>query len=351
MDNSVTDFFPEHQRPGLFRSLAWLNAWQQHWGDSVGVAPLLIDAKNPADSLYCVREKIKGVVLVRTAFPMGIPTAGARSIRSEYFCFAKREQDSLAAILRYFNNLRACRWDQFLVPDLLLTSNEYPLLLEQAKARSFKVVERERSTTYAVALQGISFNDYLAGLGKNTRLKLFNRRKNLQALGDVVIENCWPNIETFWQTLNDFHQQRWGKPCYEGRQQAFITTVVTDLHAGGHEVIFSTLKVNGRVVSVMFDVCVNGRQYNIQSGYLENFAHNISLGTLHLGYQIESAFNNSTIEFYDFMAGTGKNNDYKGAIANCRDEFVTLVIVRNPFLKLVYALYGQLQAWRAKRDA
>src|SRR5690606_40849246 len=71
----------------------------------------------------------------------------------------------------------------------------------------------------------------------------------------------------------------------------------------------------------VFDISYQGRKYNLQTGYQENFHKSISLGTLHFGYQIEAAFRDPDVAFYDFMAGKGKNSDYKKSLANCSDEF------------------------------
>jgi hypothetical protein len=88
----------------------------------------------------------------------------------------------------------------------------------------------------------------------------------------------------------------------------------------------------------VLDINVNGRVYNLQSGYLENFAKGISLGTLHFGYQIEAAFKSEKVGFYDFMAGNGKNSNYKASLANKTAQFNTVILVRNPILKMLYKI-------------
>ena len=109
------------------------------------------------------------------------------------------------------------------------------------------------------------------------------------------------------------------------------------------EVDFSVMSVSDTPVSVVFDIRYQGRQYNFQSGYQENYCKSVALGTLHFGYQIEAAFNNPAIQFYDFMAGKGKNCDYKKKLVNRTDEFATLLLVRSHWLKQAYKLQSLLR--------
>ena len=54
-------------------------------------------------------------------------------------------------------------------------------------------------------------------------------------------------------------------------------------------------------MSVLYDIQAGGRVYNLQAGYEESFHHKLSLGTLHLGYAIEQAFQVSSISRYDLL--------------------------------------------------
>ena len=103
------------------------------------------------------------------------------------------------------------------------------------------------------------------------------------------------------------------------------------------------MSVSDTPVSVVFDIRYQGRQYNFQSGYQENYCKSVALGTLHFGYQIEAAFNNPAIQFYDFMAGKGKNCDYKKKLVNRTDEFATLLLVRSHWLKQAYKLQSLIR--------
>lgn len=334
-------FFPESQRPGLFRSSAWLSAWNESWSDHQAIKSLsnVASISNLDNEVYLTRSLKRGLIPQTTAFPLGVSVAGVPSVRSEYFFFPASNEAIHDRVENYLNKVLEYNWNQFYLPDILVSSPEYPALLDLARSKDLYVVSANLDNTYGILTTDLlGFDEYLRGLGKNTRLKLFNKRKNLNALGAVSVENIWPDKERFFKLLDNFHEQRWGKPCYRGRNITFIEKLLEKLIEQGHEVDLSVLSMNQTPVSVLLDVRVNGRQYNLQSGYLENYVKNISLGTLHFGYQIETAFSNTRVDFYDFMAGRGKHSDYKKLMATHNDQLASLFLVRSHWLKLFYKI-------------
>lgn len=334
MTQALKHFFPQHHRFGLFRSAAWQEAWREHWGHHPAITPLTEDSNTPAE-FYRFREFKRGLLPIRTAFPTGVSSSATRSIRSEYFCFSRSRSNLKSDVAAYLNSALPHGWDQLYLPDLLAESEDHLALLEVANEAGLYVREQEREAVFAVDLRQGSFDDYVTSLGKNTRLKLFNRRIRLAQEGSVKVENIWPDREAFYALLNDFHQQRWGKPCYQGRNLDFIDSLLIGLVQEGKKVDLSVMTVAGKPVSVALDITAQGRCYNLQSGYLEDFVKGVSLGTLHFGYQIESAYKEGA-DIYDFMAGNGKNRQYKASLATTQSEFVSLMLVRNPVLKLAY---------------
>ncbi len=87
-------------------------------------------------------------------------------------------------------------------------------------------------TTYAYAdvsyylnIKG-QFQDYTKNLGKNTRLKLLNRRKNLQQIGEVTYKRMLAgNIDEQFALLNQLHKKRWGKAIFANKRLEFNKTV------------------------------------------------------------------------------------------------------------------------------
>lgn len=343
MKQAPSDFFLASHQPGLFRSSAWLTAWKETWGTHPATRPsgdaVLLPSGTTLEEMIVRTRTYKGKILpVINAFPLGLSTREMPSIRSEYFFFANEDEHLPKIITRYLDNALQYSWDQFYIADVLRSSPTYHLLLQTARARQLDVIHSEIEPTYAIDLRQQDFATYLGNLGKHTRLRLFNRRQHLKKQGPVKIQNIWPDRTAFFQLLNDFHQRRWGKACYRGRNIDFINLFLDHLMLQGYEVDFSVMSVSDTPVSVVFDIRYQGRQYNFQCGYLENFCKSVALGTLHFGYQIETAFNNPAIQFYDFMAGKGKNSDYKRKLVNRSDEFATLLLVRSNWLKQIYKL-------------
>ncbi len=339
--NCMSDFFPASHYPGIFATHEWVDAWQNAWSDSAAITVLKphLDRENCRDGFYLYTQKKASVITLATLFSAGISTPASPSLRSEYFNLDKTATTQLLrSALEY-------KWDQFFIPDLLLDSEEYSELCKAVGAVNLTLSVRDHSVSYAVQLKQNTFANYLKGLGSNTRLKLFNKRKKLYQLGEVRVENLWPNIDGFIEILNQFHQRRWGGPCYSGRNRAQITGFLTQIAGAGGKPDLSVIYCNNQVVSAALDVEFCGRIYNIQSGYQEKFQDGISLGTLHFGFQLEKAFE-SGAEFYDFMAGNGKHSDYKKSLATHSATLVSVMLVRSKLLRVLYGVKDLLNRFK-----
>ncbi len=327
----MTDFFPSSNYPGIFSTREWIEAWQSAWGNSEEINPVLpvINSESPRQSLYVYNQKKYMLLSFATLFPAGISTTNSRSLRSEYFTLNGITADQFIDVVNDY------AWDQFFLPDVLASSQEYLQLTKAATDVGLMVSVRDTSGSYAVRLSGNSFESYLKSIGANTRLKLYNKRKKLYQLGSISTSNLWPQVDEFMAILNKFHIERWGKPCFEGRNLQQITHFLQKISLVGGVPDLSVIYCDGQPISVVLDLYYRQRIYNIQSGYIEKFKDGISLGTLHLGMQIEKAFS-SDAYFYDFMAGSGKNSNYKKSLATDTENFVSLMLVRNPLLKCLY---------------
>jgi len=339
-----SDFFPPHHRQGLFYSSAWQEAWREAYGSHPAIK------LHPEAGLYTYSQTLKGLLPVRSATPIGATSPASHSIRAEYLVPTGAE--SVAKTEHLLGKLIAVKeWHQLCLPDIPESAPELRAIQIAADSLGLQVREQERSTAFAVDLRVGDFESYLASLGKNTRLKLFNRRKKLEEAGEVVLENWWPNQRSaFYKLLNQFHQKRWGKPCYRGRNQTFIEDLLTRLDQAGAHIDLSVITLDGEPVSTTLDIAAQGRCYNLQAGYAEDLVKNVSLGTLHLGYQIEKAFQ-ANYDHYDFMAGEGKNTQYKASLANCHADLITLMLVRHPLLKLAYRFQDRLSKSEATEGA
>jgi len=105
---------------------------------------------------------------------------------------------------------------------------------------------------------------------------------------------------------------------------------------------FSCIKVNGKIVSVSYNLRAADTIFNLQSGFEEAYDKKLSLGTLHMGISIEEAFSDEGICVFDMLAGGGKSEFYKRKYAGETVEFITLQVTRNKYLKIVRSMYDIL---------
>jgi hypothetical protein len=341
----MTDFFPTSNYPGIFSTHEWIDAWQTAWADSNNIKRVqphngLVHGRH---GFYQYSQKKFPFLKFTTLFPAGISTSASPSLRSEYFVIGEQTAAEFIAA--------ACRhcWDQLFIPDVLINSFEYTQLLQAAKAAGLSVLVRDTATSYAVRLRDNNFAHYLKHIGSNTRLKLYNKRKKLHSLGAIEVRNLWPQLDEFIGILNGFHEQRWGKPCYQGRNLQQIMIFLQAIAMNGGVPDLSVIYCDGKAVSAVLDLHYRQRIYNIQSGYVEKFPEGISLGTLHLGMQIEKAFSVDA-DYYDFMAGNGKNSNYKQSLATHSAEFASVMLVRSPLLKSLYRINDSLQRLKKAAD-
>ena len=86
----------------------------------------------------------------------------------------------------------------------------------------------------------------------------------------------------------------------------------------------------------------------INSGFNEGFHKKIAIGMLHFGYLIERAFENPSIAVFDFLAGHGKNTNYKARLATGKLELYSLQIIRSKKLVYLYRINDALKKLRGK---
>ncbi len=335
--------FDKLSRPNLFRSNAWLSAWLSGWSHSFAEKSIehFSCGKLP---VYAYFEKVLGFISLKTFYPTGVSSKILPAIRNEYFQFPFDPLDNEQDWDNFWTALNTAGWDRIFFNDLLKSSSDYSLLMEQAKKRGFTVLVRGGENTFGIDTSTGLFDNYLKNLGKNTKLKLFNKRAKVKSAGALEVTNVFDDREKFVALLNGFHIERWGKPCFSSNNEKMMHCLLDNLIAEGATVDFSVMTINGEPSSAVFDIHWGNRVFNLQSGYKENLINGVSLGTLHLGYQIEAAFNNPAIDFYDLMAGRGKYANYKESLATVKAEFVCLVVIKSPWIIRAYQLKDMLRS-------
>lgn len=311
----------------LFQTEAWQEAWLATWGDYAmkhGRSPTNFSA-----GTYRVTQHIKKILPVTTTVPLGNPATGIESIRREYGQWAPVQ------IQQFVNDTKS----QLLLSDVIIGSETDLAITRCAADNDLLMVRKNSNRAYSVNVSAGDYAAYLQSRGSNTRLKLYDRRKRLAECGDIEFINLWPDLDQFIDKLNVFHRARWHKSSYSQLNRRFLEQLMQGLHRDGHGVDLSVMRVNGQDVSLLHDIEVNGTVHNLQAGYIEDFVKGVSLGTLHLGYQLEQAFSQGHIERYDFMAGEGKNFDYKAALATQYCEIADFYLIKPTWLKALYQLH------------
>lgn len=322
----------------LFQTDAWQSAWWETWGREYGFESVLpwFNGRNGA---YLSSYKLKGMLPIRSLEFVGTNYRRVRSVRTEYNTLFSSTNDERCQSESLKKFLIETKWSEAVFSDLLLPSSDVDFLLATANEEDWLVREAKSDSAWSVETSG-SFEDYLSNLGRNTRLRLYNRRRVLESLGEVTRDDLWKqgSAELFFDLLNNFHWARWGKPVFGAKALTFHLQFLDRLVVEGGRPLLSVLRCRGDVISVLYNVEYEGRVYNIQSGFEEAFHKKLSLGILHLGYAIEDAFKDPEITVFDMLAGEGKNHNYKKHLATTRQELISLMIVRGSLLKGLYRL-------------
>jgi hypothetical protein len=349
LENSDADHF--------FMSWQWMSQWWKNFGNPdsdklsiftihrrgelVGIAPLYISA-----STY-----LWGLIPVKRLEILGSRYLGISGIRSEYLgTIVKRGLEIEVNTLISRKIIDNLDWDELILSDLVKGSYFHQLIIEDAKNDNLRIRKVVSDDCYSVNTTG-SFTDYLKTLGKNTRLKLFNRRKALAEHGDVSLEYVdLRSCDDIFQRLNEFHLVRYGNPIFSESNTIILRKVIDSLPESAHLRCSSLLKIDNRPVSSILNIFLDGKMYNIQLGFLEGLDKRISLGTLHLGYAIEMAFESAQVTSFDLLAGRGKISNYKSHLARKHSTLETVQLLRKPILRLMYFVNDWLKESYNKPD-
>ena len=308
----------------LFRTQAWAQAWLDTW--SHDARRELIDlggTKNPREMVYRTSQRLKKIIPVESIHLVGVSSHVLSTPRAEYNDIdAVINSQSIGLLSKEFKKLS---WGQFYLPDIIANSSSVSGFKEYANQQGWGIHKIKEEPAYYVQAESVA--TYLKALGSNTRLAYFNRREKLLGYGEVNFRQFeLSEISEFFNLLNRFHVYRWGNRCYSLESQQFLRNFLAYLEEENGSAVLESMSIDNEVVSVLFDVEFNGCRYNFQSGYVENKFPKIALGAIHMGYAIESAIKRGLI--YDFMAGHGKNSNYKERIATHQDEIESLVVER-----------------------
>lgn len=338
----------------LFLSWDWQATWWEVFAPTLESELFLLAAYDAENALvgiaplHLVNAYLGASIKVKRLQFIGCCWRGLPTVRTEYLDFIVRTDVHTEVIEAFSVYLKAqSLWDEFVLPHVDRDSATYPLVINPGVWPEAYRRDMEAYESYFVDTSG-KFSDYLGALGPKTRAKIYNRRSYLEKLGKVEISSAGAeSLDHYFATLNALHRGRWNQDIFAGKRLDFHRKLARKL-AGKEGVKFSMLSVSGKPVSVLYNLRAGQREYGIQTGFDNRFDKKISLGLIHMGYLVEDAFRDG-LKVFDFVAGVGKQDQYKQHFTPHRRQMLTLQFIRSPWLKAIYAIYDRLPAWVLQR--
>lgn len=329
----------------LFMSWAWQHAWWSECADVLG-SKLQIYAGYSASGqlvglapLQMRRVMQRAPVFITRLESLGSSWRHNATVFSEYLDFIVHPEYEPAFLQALAAQLREDgRWHELVIANSPISG---------CAARF--VHEYLRDTSYLRTVDMLSahrtdlpqrFGDYLANLSGGTRRKLWNHRRRLREPRLELYAET--DIDAFLDELDDFHERRWGKRHFLGKWRTFHRTYAHAMARNG-ALRMSRLDEGQDTISLMYNVRLDGTEYNIQSGFSGASSSGISPGYLHFGYCLEQACNDG-VRHFDFLAGAGRSRDYKGDFNTHKVGLNTLHAVRARPLAWLYKQHDRLRA-------
>jgi len=334
----------------LFLSWDWQATWWEVFAPTLNSELFLLAAYDDTNALvgiaplHAVNTNLGGILKVKRLQFIGSCWRGMQTVRTEYLDFIARTDVHTEVIQAFSVYLKADSvWDEFVLPHVDRDSATYRLITNAGIWSEAYLRETDAYESYNVDTTG-EFSDYLAGLGAKTRTKIYNRRNYLERLGKVELTCANADtIDQYFAALNSLHRARWNQDIFAGKRLEFHRKLASKMVKKGG-VKFSMLSLSGKPLSVLYNLRADQREYGIQTGFDDRFDKKISLGLIHMGYLVEEAFRDR-LKVFDFVAGIGKQGQYKKHITQHRRQMVTLQFVRARWLKRAYAMYNRLAPW------
>lgn len=353
LENEWEKLLKDSDANPLFLGWTWQLYWWQQWSRKLNLDLYMLGAYSEKNKLVGLAPlyKRKCSLLFNLYQYTQIQFIGSswghtETVRSEYLDFIVKNSvadDARKAFYMYIEQDTV--WDQFIFTDIDRSSQTYNMISEgdYFKSSYIRIVQQD-ITTY-VETYG-DFIGFLSKIGKHTRHRLINRRNYLRKLGEVHHKYADSgSLDDFFNCLNKFHLFRWGKECFPKESLAFHKRLAKKYNECGR-LKFAKLTLNDKPISILYNIEVGGREYNIQAGFDAKVSDRLSLGLLHLGMAIESAFNDENINYFDLLAGPGKNVYYKSHFGSKGVCFIAAQINRQKYLKYIYKIYDNNSAIR-----
>jgi Acetyltransferase (GNAT) domain len=339
----------------LFLSQDWQTSWWRHLPQRAPDEQLRVHAAFEGSELVGVLMVVTGSVQrrglrFRSTQVAGGRLAESRGAVSEYLdvvAVAGREAEVRAACLQSVLQREGC--SEFVV-GWCVAGEAWMETINALPQRPWSYLRAlDPMVSYQADLSG-GFERYLAGLSGNARRSLFNQRRKLADKGALSVSGVpAAELNAALVEMNRLHGLRWNTPALS-RETLRVHEDLLACWAGNGNIQMSIIRIDGKPVSVLYDLRVGLTQYNIQMGFDPHFDSSLSLGLIHLGYAMEQAARDG-VQTYDYLAGSGRSSDYKKRIATRTAEVTTVQYLSNPFIATAFRLYDTLRKRREASEA
>jgi len=324
----------------LFSSWIWQKTWWEIWQPRLNLDLLLLGVYQHQSLIgiapcYTYIHKYPFGLKVKRCEWIGNYSPNDDSIRSEYLNFILPASLYEQILPNVFDYLKQQQIDEVILRDLNAEGPPADWIGEKFPAATINFDKGIKVNTEQ------PFTSYLATLGKNTRLKLYNRRNKLDSPNIDTVQTT-AEIQQFFNHLNNMHLQRWSKPCFSRHSLSFHYQIA-EYYMSRNQLHAISLRENEKTIATCYDITINNTRFNLQLGFHPHPNHKISVGTLMLGYAIEQAHEQSTIKEYDLLAGSGKNSFYKKQFKGYMQPFITFMIPLGHRATATYSIKKQLQ--------
>lgn len=357
----------------LFNGWAWRVCWWRAFAEAgdatvdaartaqphTGAAPadavlhvlVLRNAEGRLDAvlpLYAHRAAVRGRLRCQRLELLGCSLRGGRSglEMSEYCDGCVRVGCEQIAATLFAAAMLSLGWDDFSAQgvreDSWVQQHLLPALQMQAHGR-LRLRKLDSMLSWGVPLTEGS-DRWRERLSSNVRRRVIGQRDRVaDARIQPIARTAFP---AFVQTLNDYHVARWGRPVYSPQRLLFHERLLELLP---DDALVATMLMSGAApISVLYNLRLRNREYNLQSGFSADATQRLSPGYQHLGYAIERAAS-AGVGYFDMLGGDGRSRAYKADLGELGSTMWGWQVLRSPMLKVLYRLWDDWTAYRTRR--
>ena len=341
MKNEWQSLLKNSDADPLFLSWHWQFNWWSHFSNSKKDQLVLLLAFEDSNlvgiaPLYLTKIKLLHLFNITRLQFIGTSATGHGGFRAEYLQFIVKYGATGVEELFFKYMLDNLQFSEIFLLDAVKSSATISALNSLPGYRR----QKESGFTY-ITNTSTSYGSYLKTLGKNTRLRLHNRRDFIENLGEVKIKPVnLEDLDSTFELLEKLQEKRWNTTNDKLLPRMQFIQSLTNLNSIAISGIIVYLK--DTAVACTLDLIAGDKAYNLQLTYNEHLHKKLSMGLLALGYSIELYCNNPGITSLDLLEGRGKNSNYKQHVAAQGIEITSINYIKTTMLQILYRCYDWL---------